>query len=142
MNLVPITERLVAGGVPNVEGVSALAVMRARPPQFLPAAYVVAGREAARAPRALVGRHDQLVDCSFSVLLFNGVTPRNPQLGDTEIERHVRLVEELLTGWVHPDADGTATALAAIQLLEIAEARVVTTLDFQTVRRITKNITQ
>ncbi len=137
MNLPPIIDRLKAGGVP-AEGLAALIQLRVKPRQSFPAIFVAPDRETGLAPRDLTGVHDQGVNCDFLVVIhLDGNSVRL----DADIERLTGKVDELLTGWVHPDAEGEATAFRSQQLFEIENGRVAMMMKFGTYRRIRRAVT-
>ena len=136
MNLAPVTARLLSGGI-VAKGLAALVQLRVTPAQSYPAIFVAPDRETASAPAALIGAHDQLVGCDFLVVIH---LDANSAKLDDDLQRLPDLIEGRLTGWVHPEAEGTATALRSQQLFEIENGRVALMMKFATQRRIRKSL--
>lgn len=136
MNLDPVITRLRAASVPEVRGMGSLAAIRQNPPQMLPATFVAPDREAAQPARDLAGIHDQVVTCDFIVAVMIGTDGVDPDGADQELKAVAGLVEDVVTGWVHPDAEGASTDYLGASLLSLENARVTWVMRFRTYRRI------
>lgn len=144
MNLDPVIARLVAAKLgKSVEEIDALATIDANPPQQLPALYVVNDDDRGAAPRALVdsGIYDQLVDCDFQIAAILPADGAQKGAAAKQLRQLRDAIEALFTAWVHPDAEGTATAYVRYQLIRAAAGRLAFAVRFRTVRRIRRHVT-
>lgn len=141
IDLAPIVARLAADPeLPEPKGAAALARIEAAPPAFLPALFVVADGETASAPRRLVGIHDQLVEASFLVLAMVRADGA-PALVEAALARLTGRVEAALAGWVHPEAEGEATAILSSQLVRLDAGVIAWGQRFATRRRVRVAVT-
>ncbi|WP_310476667.1 hypothetical protein, partial [Sandarakinorhabdus sp.] len=93
-------------------------------------------------PRSLQGIHDQQMVATFVVVIMVGADAANPRRASDQLQQLIKGVEDRLVGWVHPDAEGQATAHAGSALLSIADGRLEWALRFRTQRRIRKAVEQ
>lgn len=140
MNLQPVIDRLEGVMARPVETVVALAALGTRAPTFMPAVYVVPDGEQAQAPRALQGIHDQQLLATFVVVIMVAANSADPARAAADLKQLEDKIEARLVGWVHPDAEGQATAHAGSALLAIADGRIEWALRFRTQRRIRKAV--
>ena len=141
MNLDPVIARFDGVFARPVDSVAALAALGDRPPAFLPAVFVVPDGEQAATPRAVTGIHDQDIACTFVVVLMVSATAADPNAAAAELKALTAIVEGRLVGWVHPDAEGSATAHAGSALLGITEGRIEWAIRFRTRRRLRVAVT-
>lgn len=142
MNLDPVATRLK--GVINrpIQTVVDLALLGDRGPSFLPAVFVAPDGEDPAAPRRLSGIHDQMISCTFVVVVMVGGEAAQASRIAEQLQGLITDIEERLVGWAHPDAEGEATAHAGSALLAMAGGRVEWAIRFTTQRRIRKAVTQ
>lgn len=104
IRLVPIVERLRAGGFPVVEGVLEFAGLQ-EAPRAPVALYVVPQSERAQ-PNRTTGVTDQKVAHQIAVVLVLKIAQRVPGAISDELALQAEKISRLLVGWKHPDAAG------------------------------------
>lgn len=139
MNLDPIIQRLSEAGLPRVESIGGLALIPSEH-QYFPATFVVPELQRGEDQSRVTGVFDQLVVCQFLVYLIVGGERASAAQIDSDWRRYSTDIEDALTGWVHPDAEGRATSLVAADALSARGREFGWGMRFRTVRRIRKRV--
>jgi hypothetical protein len=134
VRLLPIVEKLNAGGLKRVFGALELAGLD-RAPAVLPAYFVVPIGADATANRS-VGVHDQATTFSFGVVVMLAGKGNDQRTSDELADREEEVIQALV-GWTPPGAS-RACDYSGSRMLSVSGSTVSWLVNFRTGRHIRK----